>query len=39
MKNDILEELWKIKDSIAEEHKYNIDSIAKNLMEKEKQAA
>jgi hypothetical protein len=36
MKNEILEEIWKIKDEIAGEHDFNIDSIAKNLMKKEK---
>jgi hypothetical protein len=36
MKNEILEEIWKIKDKIAEEHNFNIDSIAKNLIEKQK---
>ncbi len=36
MKNEILEEVWKIKDEIAEEHNFNIDSIAKNLIEKQK---
>jgi hypothetical protein len=36
MKNEILEEIWKIKDEIAGEHKFNIDSIAKNLKKMEK---
>jgi len=36
MKNEILEEIWKIKNKIAEEHNFNIDSIAKNLIEKQK---
>ena len=36
MKNEILEEIWKIKDEIAGEHDFNIDSIAKNLKKMEK---
>ena len=36
MKNEILEEIWKIKDAIAGEHDFNIDFIAKNLIKKEK---
>ena len=36
MKNEILEEIWKVKDEIAQEHDFNIDSIAKNLMKREK---
>ena len=36
MKNEILNEIWKIKDEIAGEHDFNIDSIAKNLMKNEK---
>ena len=35
MKNEILEELWKVKDGISEEYENNIDAIVKVLREKE----
>lgn len=36
MKNDILEELWIIKDQIARECRNNIDTLADKLRAKEK---
>ena len=36
MKNEILEELWKIKDQIARECGNNIDTLADKLRAKEK---
>ena len=36
MKNDVLEELWESKDTIAEENNYDIDLLAKKLIEKQK---
>jgi hypothetical protein len=36
MKNEILEELWKIKDEVSELHDNDIDILVKNLVEKEK---
>jgi hypothetical protein len=36
MKNEILEEVWKIKDEIGEEHDFDIDSIANDLKKREK---
>ena len=36
MKNEILEELWKSKDEIAQEYKYNIDKLVEELRKKEK---
>lgn len=36
MKNEILEELWKVKDDLGEEYGYDIDALAKALIEKEK---
>lgn len=38
MKNEILEELWKSKDEIAQEYKYNIDKLVEELRKKEKDA-
>ncbi len=35
MKNEILEELWKIKDQIAREYEYDIDKLANDLHAKE----
>ncbi len=35
MKNEIMEELWKIKDQIAHECGYDIDKLAKELRAKE----
>lgn len=36
MKNEILEELWKIKDQIGQECDYDIDKLANELRAKEK---
>ncbi|MEW5768069.1 MAG: hypothetical protein AB1797_10695 [bacterium] len=36
MKNEILEELWKSKDEIAQEYRYNIDNLVEELRKKEK---
>jgi predicted AlkP superfamily phosphohydrolase/phosphomutase len=36
MKNEILEELWKSKDEVAKEYRYNIDKLVKELRKKEK---
>ncbi len=36
MKNEILEELWNIKDQVARESNYDIDKLAKSLRIKEK---
>ena len=38
MKNEILEELWKIKDQVAFEHGYDIHKLANELRKKEKDA-
>ena len=38
MKNEILEELWRIKDQVAREYEYDIDKLAKRLRDKEKEA-
>lgn len=38
MKNEILEELWKVKDQVANEYSYNIEKLAKGLRTKEKEA-
>jgi len=35
MATEVLTELWDIKDSIAKEHDYNIDNLAKYLMKKQ----
>jgi hypothetical protein len=35
MATEVLTELWKIKDDIAKEHGYDIDNLAKYLMEKQ----
>ena len=37
MKNEILEELWKSKDEIAQIYKYNIDKLVEGLRKKEKE--
>ncbi len=37
MKDEILEELWKSKDEIAEEHGYNMDKLVNTLREMEKE--
>ncbi len=37
MKNEILEELWNIKDQVAKESNYDIEKLAKNLRIKEKE--
>ena len=34
MATEVLTELWDIKDNIAKEHDYDIDKLAKYLMEK-----
>ena len=39
MKNEILKELWKTKDQIAKEHGYDIEKLAKELRQKEKEEA
>jgi ATP-dependent Zn protease len=36
MKNEILDELWKVKDELSEEYGNNIETLAKALLEKEK---
>ncbi|MBI5416658.1 hypothetical protein HZA55_01720 [Candidatus Poribacteria bacterium] len=36
MKNEILEELWKSKDEVAQKYKYNIDKLVEELRKKEK---
>jgi hypothetical protein len=36
MKNEILEELWKVKDELGEKYGNNIDALAKALKTKEK---
>jgi len=36
MKNEILEELWKTKDGIAKEYRYNIDKLVEGLRKKER---
>ncbi len=36
MKNEILDELWKIKDQVAHENDYDVDKLAEKLREKEK---
>ncbi|MFQ5456670.1 MAG: hypothetical protein ACE5EA_10815 [Nitrospirota bacterium] len=36
MKNEILEELWKVKDQLAHEYDYDIEKLAKELCKKEK---
>ena len=38
MKNEILEELWQVKNQVAFEHGYDIDKLAKELRKKEKSA-
>ena len=35
MENEILEELWNVKDSIAEENNFDIDKLAKKLKEEQ----
>ena len=35
MRNEILEELWKSKDEVAQEYKYNIDNLVEGLRKKE----
>jgi len=37
MKNEILEELWNIKDQVAKESNYDIEQLAKSLRIKEKE--
>ena len=36
MENEVLEELWKSKDEVAESHGYDIEKLAKALREKQK---
>ncbi len=36
MKNKILEELWKVKDQLAEDYSYDIEKLVKGLRVKEK---
>lgn len=36
MKNEILSELWKIKDEIAQKYDYDVRKLADALMDKEK---
>ena len=36
MENEILKELWKSKDKIAHEYRYNIDKLVEELRKKEK---
>ena len=35
MENEILKELWDVKDSIAKENNFDIDQLAKKLKEKQ----
>ncbi len=35
MKDNILKELWNVKDSIAKEHNYNIDNLVNFFKDKE----
>lgn len=37
MKNEILEELWEIKDQVANEYNHDIEKLAKGLRIKEKE--
>ncbi|MGR3218895.1 MAG: hypothetical protein ACUZ8H_03635 [Candidatus Anammoxibacter sp.] len=37
MKNEILEELWKIKDRVANEYNHDIEKLAKGLRVKERE--
>jgi hypothetical protein len=37
MENDILREIWKSKDEMAEEHGNDIDSLVRDLRKKEEQ--
>jgi len=37
MKNEILEELWKVKDQVAHEYGYDVEKLAKELRKKEKE--
>ncbi len=36
MKNELLEELWKIKDQVAHEYGYDIEKLVEGLRKKEK---
>ncbi len=38
MKNEILQELWKIKDQVAVESDYDIEKLAKKLRAKERES-
>ena len=36
MKDEIIEELWNVKDSIAKEHNYNVRSLFERIRERER---
>lgn len=36
MKNEILEELWRVKDELAAKHNYDINAMFRDLREREK---
>jgi hypothetical protein len=36
MKNEILKEIWAVKDALAAKHHYSIDELFRNLCEREK---
>jgi hypothetical protein len=36
MKNEILKEIWAVKDSLAAKHHYNIDELFQDLRQREK---
>ncbi len=38
MKNEILDELWIIKDQVAHENEYDVDRLTEKLREKEKES-
>jgi hypothetical protein len=36
MKNEILEEIWRVKDALAAKYNYNIEAMFRDLREREK---
>jgi hypothetical protein len=36
MKNEILEELWRVKDALAKKYNYDVDAMFRDLREREK---
>lgn len=36
MKNEILEEIWQVKDALAAKHNYNVDAMFRDLRKREK---